>query len=187
MCAGIHYISIYDPTGCLEDSMVDIEKHLQQSKAKILGPNSSKYPHTYLQTVSPNSAGGETNPRDFYIQVSSIKNGSRLDMISTTIEICKQIKQNKLKLNEINSDLLHNYLKPSKFPDPDLMLYCGSGTDSFFNAANNFLDCYFLCGFSPWHIRLTELFTLSKSNNFYCEDFVSVLRKYSKTEQRYGT
>eukprot|EP00096_Caligus_rogercresseyi_P001302 TRINITY_DN1205_c0_g1_i1.p1 TRINITY_DN1205_c0_g1~~TRINITY_DN1205_c0_g1_i1.p1 ORF type:complete len:260 (+),score=23.17 TRINITY_DN1205_c0_g1_i1:72-851(+) len=72
---------------------------------------------------------------------------------------------------DINEKLLHSSVCGS-LPDPDLLIRIG-GVESNM-------------GFYPWHIRLTEIFDLYTHKGIQKSDFISVLYKYSRCEQRFG-
>lgn len=91
-------------------------------------------------------------------------------------ELCRKfsesIKGGTLSIDQINIEFVDSQLREefNQMPDPDLALYTGE----------------FCCtyGFLPWHIRLTEFIPIGQ--NLVMQDFLAVLYKYAKKEQRYG-
>lgn len=91
-------------------------------------------------------------------------------------ELCRKfsesIKDGTLSIDQINIEFVDAQLREefNQMPDPDLALYTGE----------------FCCtyGFLPWHIRLTEFVAIGQ--NLVLQDFLAVLYKYAKKEQRYG-
>lgn len=83
-----------------------------------------------------------------------------------------QIRGGTLSVDQINIEFVDERLREefNQMPDPDLALYTGE----------------FCCthGFLPWHIRLTEFIPIGQS--LVLQDFLAVLYKYAKKEQRYG-
>lgn len=57
-------------------------------------------------------------------------------------------------------------------PEPNIAIYCGK-------------SC---CpdGFLPWHIRLTEFFSLGSDHSVRLEKYVQLLETYARCEQRFG-
>lgn len=91
-------------------------------------------------------------------------------------ELCRKfsesIKNGTLTIDQINIDFVDEQLREefNQMPDPDLALYTGKYCCTY--------------GFLPWHIRLTEFIPIGK--DLIVQDFISVLYKYAKKEQRYG-
>lgn len=76
----------------------------------------------------------------------------------------------KLKPNSINLEQVQNCVG---WPvDPELLISFGSPL------------C--LYGFPPWHLRLTEIFTIPTHKNLPQKIFIDCLRRYSRTTQREG-
>lgn len=59
-----------------------------------------------------------------------------------------------------------------EFPDPDLGIYCGK--------------TFSLFGYPPWQIRVTEFLNIKSHHNINVYDFIELLQRYSKREQRLG-
>lgn len=59
-----------------------------------------------------------------------------------------------------------------QFPDPDVGICFGK--------------TFCLQGYPPWQIRVTEFFHEATHHGFKFDEFIKLLFRYSKCEQRYG-
>lgn len=95
---------------------------------------------------------------------------------SEIAELCRKfsesIKGGTLSVDQINIEFVDSQLREefNQMPDPDLALYTGDYCCTY--------------GFLPWHIRLTEFIPIGQ--NLVMQNFLAVLYKYAKKEQRYG-
>ena len=86
-------------------------------------------------------------------------------------------KANNIKniYNNITVDLIDDKLRTvsGKVPDPDVAIYFGGFCSTF--------------GLLPWQIRLTEFIRVSwTQQDLKLENFLGVLYKFAKVEQRFG-
>lgn len=121
--------------------------------------------------VAPQSMIPNGFPRAILVQYISEADGK-----SEIAQLCRtfseSIKRGSLSLAQINIEFVDAQLREQfgQMPDPDLALYTG-----------RFCCTY---GFLPWHIRLTEFLQIGQG--LVLQDFLAVLYKYAKKEQRYG-
>lgn len=128
--------------------------------------------------VAPPSTTGTTtaNIPNGYSRAIRVYYISEENGKSEIAELCRKfsesIKGGTLSIDQINIEYVDSQLREefNQMPDPDLALYTGE----------------FCCtyGFLPWHIRLTEFIPIGQ--NLVMQDFLAVLYKYAKKEQRYG-
>lgn len=89
--------------------------------------------------------------------------------------VVKLVKQFPLSANIQDIDIEHVdscLRKDYEFPDPDLAIYCGK--------------VFSLFGCPPWQIRITEFLNVRSHHNVNVYNFIDLLKKYSKCEQRLG-
>lgn len=73
-----------------------------------------------------------------------------------------------ISIDKIDKLLSVNY----EFPDPDMGLYFGNS--------------FFLNGYPPWQLRVTEFFNIKSYRNMNFKTFINLMCKYSKCDQRLG-
>lgn len=90
-----------------------------------------------------------------------------------TVRVCRSIAEeyrdgviSKVSVNLVDEKLRKLF---SNLPDPDLALYFG-----------RFCGTY---GLSPWHLRLTEFFSMEVGDR---DVFLRALYRFAKCEQRFG-
>lgn len=103
---------------------------------------------------------------------------TKKDGKSEIVSLCRQlgsgVKNGHLKLKDVTTNLINEKLALSlnNIPDPDVAIYLGDVCGSF--------------GLLPWQIRLTEFFSFGKASTVNVEKFITILKKYAKSEQRFG-
>lgn len=99
--------------------------------------------------------------------------GSRKEIVNAVKRICKDVVQNKVKIEEINEELFERYLYTHNIPDPDLFIRT-SGE-------------YRLSNFLLWQLSYTELwFTKTYWPDFKKEDFITAVDDFSRRKRRFG-
>ncbi len=99
--------------------------------------------------------------------------GGRWDIVNATKEIAEKVKQGSLKTEEINEELLQNYISIGDIPEPDLCIRTGGE-----NRISNFL---------LWQFAYTELyFTETFWPDFSEKEFDLALDDYAKRQRRFG-
>jgi len=95
------------------------------------------------------------------------------DIVNTTKRFIKDVKQGDIDVENINIQTVGENLSTNKFlPDPCILVRCGT-------LASN-------ADFPPWHLRLTEMYSMVSHKNVTSNMFMDVLRKYGRCEQRLG-
>lgn len=112
----------------------------------------------------------DSNPK---IQVLLASNNSgKGRIISVTQNLAQAVIMKDLRIEEINERFICEKMALKGIPDPDLALINGHICSTY--------------GFLPWHTRTTEFLMLPVCHNISVKDFIGVLEKYNKCEQRYG-
>jgi len=105
--------------------------------------------------------------------VLALSYSSRWEISNALKNICKEIKSDKLNIEDINDELISNYLTTKNIPDPDLLIRT-SGEQRISN-------------FLLWQIAYTELyFTKTHWPAFRKENFFQAIFEFQKRERRFG-
>jgi len=105
--------------------------------------------------------------------VLALSYSSRWEISNALKNICKEIKSDKLNIEDINDELISNYLTTKNIPDPDLLIRT-SGEQRISN-------------FLLWQIAYTELyFTKIHWPAFRKENFFQAIFEFQKRERRFG-
>jgi undecaprenyl diphosphate synthase len=105
--------------------------------------------------------------------VLALSYSSRWEIANAIKEICKDIQAGKCNVENINDELISNYLTTRSIPDPDLMIRT-SGEERISN-------------FLLWQIAYTELyFTETHWPEFRKENFYQAIYKFQQRERRFG-
>jgi undecaprenyl diphosphate synthase len=100
--------------------------------------------------------------------------GSRAEITKAVKNIAKDIKDNKIKLSDINEDLISNNLYNPEIEDPDLIIRTGGR-----NRLSNFL---------LWQSSYSELyFTDILWPDFGKNDLKNAIEDFNKRKRNYGT
>ena len=85
----------------------------------------------------------------------------------------KNIIKNKTKVNEINEELINNYLYTNNIPDPDILIRTGGE-----KRLSNFL---------LWQLSYAELFFINKNwPDFNFFDLKKVIKAFGVTKRKFG-
>ncbi|WP_147532864.1 isoprenyl transferase [Bacillus marasmi] len=99
--------------------------------------------------------------------------GSRLEILDAMKEMLKDIKDEKLSLDELDEQRFSGYLYTAGMPEPDLLIRTGGE-----KRLSNFL---------LWQLAYTEFwFTDVLWPDFSEEDFFHALQEYLQRKRRYG-
>ncbi|MDR1725578.1 MAG: isoprenyl transferase [Bacteroidales bacterium] len=105
--------------------------------------------------------------------VLALNYSSRWEITKAVKDICMDVSNDKLKLNDITQQTISNYLCTKNYPDPDLLIRT-SGE-------------YRLSNYLLWQIAYTELyFTDILWPDFSKEDFYKAIIDFQKRERRFG-
>ncbi|GJQ74822.1 hypothetical protein Trydic_g21659 [Trypoxylus dichotomus] len=160
IAAGIPFISFYDYKGLLKQSEELFQDQIKDEKSlddHIIWHNTHK--GTY---------------RNGYIgRKIHIKVLSALDGKAQFAELCKRYSQEKVDIEKMTVQTLDSCLKEYyEFPDPNLAIYFGKA-----------LSVY---DYPPWQISITEFLNIQSHHNIHHKEFINVLSRYNKCEQRLG-
>lgn len=105
--------------------------------------------------------------------VLALSYSSRWEITNAVKEICKSVQVGIHSIEDINDELISNYLTTKSIPDPDLMIRT-SGEERISN-------------FLLWQIAYTELyFTETHWPEFRKENFYQAIYKFQQRERRFG-
>lgn len=99
--------------------------------------------------------------------------GGRPELVKAMKEIAKEIKEDKIGIEDINEELISNHLYTAGEPDPDLLIRTSRELRT-----SNFL---------PWQLVYTEFYFPDKHwPDFGEEDVLEAIRVYQKRNRRFG-
>lgn len=103
----------------------------------------------------------------------AIDYGSRAEIVKAVKKITEEIKDNKIKIEDINEESFKNYLFTQNQPDPDLLIRT-SGEERLSN-------------FLLYQIAYSEfVFTETLWPDFTEEEFLKTIETYQKRNRRFG-
>ncbi|GAB0095914.1 dehydrodolichyl diphosphate synthase complex subunit NUS1 [Sergentomyia squamirostris] len=164
MASEISYISIYDHKELLQAQQNDLREFVLSRK---ITPGHVIFPSSH------ETANGNGFKNQIRVQILS-----RADGKQTIGDLCRtlsqEVQQGKLQIDQIDVEFVNRRLSDltGRIPDPDIAIYTGK----------------FCCtyGFLPWQSRLTEFIPMESQKHFSLDDYLSILYKYAKKEQRFG-
>ncbi|CAB3359281.1 Hypothetical predicted protein [Cloeon dipterum] len=184
--AGISFITFYDHDGKIKMC----EKRLMQELSSKAG--SKIFNNILWDTISStnghsdvSNGNGCTNglsnglsSHKLRVNLMSYEDG-RPKIIRAAVELGLREKmgnskrQERLSVNEADEVIRAVYQSQfGSMPDPELAVWCGS------------TPC--LAGFLPWHTSLTEFLQLQSHHGLNSSDFLNLMARYNKCEQRFG-
>lgn len=99
--------------------------------------------------------------------------GGRPELVMAMKNIAKEIKEDKIDIEDINEELISNHLYTAGQPDPDLLIRTSRELRT-----SNFL---------PWQLVYTEFYFPDKHwPDFGEEDLLEAIRVYQKRNRRFG-
>ncbi len=146
------------------------EKNKQNIKIKLLGDISglSKGLQKSINKaieITKNNTGLTLNIAFNY--------GGRAEIVRAMKNIAKEVKENKIDIDDINEELISNHLYTAGQPDPDLLIRTSKELRT-----SNFL---------PWQLVYTEFYFPDKHwPDFGKEDLLEAIRVYQKRNRRFG-
>lgn len=171
MAVGISYISVYDNQGVFKRNNSRLMEEIFKRQQELLGLDYN----SYLTDFTNSSKERVENPAlscQSVVKVLSPEDG-KASLVKAAQKFCQSVGDLQSKSTDMNIDVFDSLLKESEsFPDPDMILKFGSVDSTL--------------GFLPWHIRLTEIISLTSHHNINYEDFFSALQIYASREQRLG-
>ena len=120
-----------------------------------------------------NEAVAETKNNSGLNLVMALSYSSRWELTEAVKKIAKDVKQDKLNIEEVTEDTLQKYLTTSQFPDPELMIR----TSGEFRISN----------FLLYQLAYSELyFTDTLWPDFRKENLYEAIIDYQHRERRFG-
>jgi undecaprenyl diphosphate synthase len=139
-------------------------------KLKLLGSEESVPPEVFK---SFKDAEYKTKDNKNLTLNIAFNYGSRQEIVNAVKRICDNVKKNKLKVEELDENILSSFLYTGKIPDPDLLIRTGGEL-----RASNFL---------LWQIAYTELyFTKTLWPDFSRKQFLGAIYNYQQRNRRFG-
>ena len=103
----------------------------------------------------------------------AINYGGRDELIRAIKQIATKVKDNQIKIDEINEELISNNLYTKEQPDPDLLIRT-SGEERLSN-------------FLPWQLVYTEILFVEKNwPDFEEKDLDEAIIEYQKRTRKFG-
>ena len=99
--------------------------------------------------------------------------GGRDEIVKAIKEICKEVKEGKINIEDINEELITNELYTKGQPDPDLVIRTSGELR--------------LSNFLPWQSTYSELLFVQKNwPDFTEEDLDNAIVEYQKRKRKFG-
>ena len=99
--------------------------------------------------------------------------GGRAEILRAVKQIAKNVKENKINIEEITEEMIADNLYTKGIPDPDLLI----------RTSNEFRTSNFL----PWQIVYSEFYLLEKYwPDFKEEDLDKAIEEYNKRNRKFG-
>ena len=99
--------------------------------------------------------------------------GGRLEITNAVKQICQDVKDGIIDINDINEEMISNYLYTKDMPDPDLLIRTSGEMRT-----SNFL---------PWQIVYSEFLFIDKNwPDFSEEDLDNAIIEYQKRTRKFG-
>ncbi len=146
------------------------EKDKQNIKIKLFG-DISELPKG-LQTAINKAVEVTKNNTGLTLNIA-FNYGGRAELVRAMKNIAKEVKENKIDIDDINEELISNHLYTAGEPDPDLLIRTSKELRT-----SNFL---------PWQLVYTEFYFPDKHwPDFGKEDLLEAIRVYQKRNRRFG-
>ncbi|OGI23619.1 MAG: di-trans,poly-cis-decaprenylcistransferase [Candidatus Melainabacteria bacterium RIFOXYA12_FULL_32_12] len=146
------------------------ELHKNNVKIRIIGNMENLNPE--LQKILEYSMNVTAANTGLNLQVA-INYGSRDEITQAMKKIVKDVQAEKLSPDDINSDLISNYLYTSDIPDPDLLIRTGG---------DQRLSNYLL-----WQLAYTEIYVSDTLwPDFGKDELDEAVAEFAKRERRFG-
>ncbi|CAG0920551.1 unnamed protein product [Notodromas monacha] len=170
LVAGIGCVTLYDPEGLLKRRKDFLAKTILLEQEKLLGKS---YPRFRIKSCDVDFDYGYTNgmvvERVMRLSLSGAQDGKE-SLVVALRELAKAAMQDALMSSR---DLISRIVCKTGFSEPDAMLVVGPVMST--------------AGFSPWDVRLTEIFQIPSAAELTSRSFVDVLEDFSRCQQRFGT
>lgn len=115
----------------------------------------------------------KTAQNDGMTLVLALSYSSRWEIVDATKKLLNDVKQNRIKVEDVTESVFNSYLCTHNIPDPDLLIRT-SGE-------------YRISNFLLWQLAYSELyFTQKLWPDFREEDLLEAIEDYKKRERRFG-
>lgn len=115
----------------------------------------------------------DTKSCDKMTLILALSYGSRREIVKAALLISRDIREGKLKEEDVTPEIFSRYLTTSPFPDPDLLIRTSGELR--------------LSNFLLWQLAYTELYiTPTLWPDFTKEDLIQAIQDYQKRERRFG-
>jgi len=105
--------------------------------------------------------------------ILALSYGARWEIVKAALRIARDIKEGKIREEEVSPDVFSNYLTTAPFPDPDLLIRTSGELR--------------LSNFLLWQLAYTELYiTPTLWPDFTKKDLIQAILDYQKRERRFG-
>ena len=139
-------------------------------KVKFLG-DTNPLPQDILSQMKKLEKDTENND-GFYLNIA-LNYGGRDEIVRSTIKIVKDLKLKKISINDINENLIENYLDTKGQSDPDLIIRTANE-----KRLSNFL---------VWQSTYSELYFSEKMwPDFSINDFTRAIDNFKKRTRTFG-
>ncbi|HPY34304.1 MAG TPA: isoprenyl transferase [Smithellaceae bacterium] len=184
---GIKYLTLFAfsmenwnrPDEEVQDLMSLLEKYLDKEtkqlnkqgiRLEIIGDLDLLNPSLKAKVLQ---AREETKNNERMILNMALSYGGRDEIVNAVKKIIREIRENKINIENINKGFFSNYLYTAGLPDPDLLIRT-SGE-------------YRISNFLLWQMAYTELyFTNILWPDFTKEHLLKAIATYQKRERRFG-
>ncbi|XP_059213071.1 dehydrodolichyl diphosphate synthase complex subunit nus1 [Centropristis striata] len=171
LALGVSYVSVYDNHGIFRKNNSRLLEEIVRQQQDLLGVQGSKYSVEFLSNGSDKHQHHVVSCRPT-VKVLSPEDGKQ-SIVQAAQQLCRSVENNERSSRDISVSMLDVLLRESKnIPDPELVVKFGPVDSTL--------------GFLPWHIRLTEFFSLPSHRNVSYEDLLGVLQRFGSCQQRLG-
>ena len=149
----------------------EINKLMKDGTKVVVSGDLSKLPSKTRKITEQAIEMTKDNPN--YVMNICLNYGGKEELTRAAKLIAQEVKEGKLKLEDINEKVMENHLYTAGLPNVDLMIRTSGEIRT-----SNFL---------PWQIAYAEyVFTPVYFPDFKRKEFVDCLREYNKRNRRYG-
>ena len=149
----------------------EINKIMEDGTKIMVSGNISKLPEKTRKTVEK-ALEMTKNNKNFVLNIC-LNYGGKEELTRAARLIAEEVQEGKLKLEDINEEVMENHLYTAGLPNVDLMIRTSGEIRT-----SNFL---------PWQIAYAEyVFTPVYFPDFKRKEFVDCLIEFNKRNRRYG-
>lgn len=149
----------------------EIDKLMKDGTRVVVSGDISKLPPRTRKTTE--KAIEMTKDNKNYVMNICLNYGGKEELTRAARLIANEVKEGKLKVEDINEEVMENHLYTAGLPNVDLMIRTSGEIRT-----SNFL---------PWQIAYAEyVFTPVYFPDFKRNEFVDCLKEFNKRNRRYG-